>query len=511
MTTGVISIGPKFFLRERRNYSNWMFAFWRELFQNSVDAQSKNIDIQINEENNEVVFSDDGCGMSSTIRDNVYFKLGETSKSSQNDVGGFGKARIVTCFSHESWSLTSQNWSVYGIGSEYTVSHENEWYNGLVVKVKLHLDSYETIKEIEKSLYNFLSQSYIKCNITSNIDYINNFSNWLYNGRKRQETEYWTIYTNNSADHLQQCFVRVSGVPMFYLYQPANTQIIVDLKPEYSRDILLSNRDSMNDGKRKELTEFLDNLNLNQRAVDKKKETIKFFGRLYTTSYVPDEIPDEPKTYRISAQSSPNITVETVKEKTYDMMHRYVGNLIFHKDNHAPCMVLMNEREDKIGQQGMTYFNPETWGEGSGKNRLALLSVWTDACVVALQYVLKVVGQQEKEWMPGFVFSTNIDACQGNNNNVNMLLLNPNDTHNPDSSKMKYQPHNQAHRRRLLMLAAHEASHIIYNYHNEDFANLNTRVCEEIMLNLKDIEKMMINNMNRIKEYFDRSVNGIMV
>ena len=40
-----VKISSEFFENEIRNYSNWEQAFWRELFQNSIDAGSTEINI----------------------------------------------------------------------------------------------------------------------------------------------------------------------------------------------------------------------------------------------------------------------------------------------------------------------------------------------------------------------------------------------------------------------------------------------------------------------------------
>jgi hypothetical protein len=74
-----VTIHKSFFKKERDGfYSDWSIAFWRELFQNSVDAGAQNIRIYIDQKEGRgsfgnfradppnivrVVFADDGCGM----------------------------------------------------------------------------------------------------------------------------------------------------------------------------------------------------------------------------------------------------------------------------------------------------------------------------------------------------------------------------------------------------------------------------------------------------------------
>ena len=101
-----VSIAPDFFKKERDNYSDISFSFWRELFQNSIEAGAKNIEVNIIDDQL-VEFIDDGCGMSRETLDNVYFSLGATDKTNCSTIGGFGKARVITCFSNHSYEIKS--------------------------------------------------------------------------------------------------------------------------------------------------------------------------------------------------------------------------------------------------------------------------------------------------------------------------------------------------------------------------------------------------------------------
>jgi len=100
-----ITVPKEFFVKERRMYSYWQQAFWREFFQNSVDAGSTKIDVRLSVNSDyavEVVFTDNGCGMDRDTLERVYFRLGASTKSGADMVGGFGRARILTCFSMDS-------------------------------------------------------------------------------------------------------------------------------------------------------------------------------------------------------------------------------------------------------------------------------------------------------------------------------------------------------------------------------------------------------------------------
>ncbi len=126
MAQQTVKMNKTFFRKERDHfYSDWYLAFWRELFQNSNDAGAKNINISLHEKPGRssfgeirkepqtvvrVVFADDGCGMTYDTLDKVYFQIGESTKDGDgSSVGGFGRARLMTCFSQDRYSILTKD------------------------------------------------------------------------------------------------------------------------------------------------------------------------------------------------------------------------------------------------------------------------------------------------------------------------------------------------------------------------------------------------------------------
>ncbi|MCZ7861741.1 ATP-binding protein [Agrobacterium salinitolerans] len=131
---GVLSVDKGFLRGERDQYYNdFTIAFWRELFQNSVDAGAGTIRIDIEEKQprryggpdapekvTNVCFWDDGHGMTAEVLNDVYFKMGRsTKKDDGGSIGGFGRARIMTCFSQESYSILTRDRFVSGDGPTF--------------------------------------------------------------------------------------------------------------------------------------------------------------------------------------------------------------------------------------------------------------------------------------------------------------------------------------------------------------------------------------------------------
>lgn len=232
-----VKIGKGFFKKERDGfYMDWHVAFWRELFQNSVDAKSENINIFIDQKVGRgsfetvkhdpenivrIVFSDDGCGMTYDVLNDVYFDIGQTTKTSNDgSVGGFGRARIMTCFSQDRYSILTKDNFVIGDGCDFNIYtfdnvlakldefeaairdettglpledntslqglwHDREMirvamdkggFNGCRVEVDIETTkdrsySYDrpaSLEDMKKSLRTYLSESQIKPNVTIN-------------------------------------------------------------------------------------------------------------------------------------------------------------------------------------------------------------------------------------------------------------------------------------------------------------------------------------------------------
>src|SRR3546814_15961123 len=67
-----------------------------------------------------IVFDDDGCGMDRDVLDDVYFAPGETTKKDGEFTGGYGRARLMTCFSQVRYGIRTHDCGVEGDGPDYT-------------------------------------------------------------------------------------------------------------------------------------------------------------------------------------------------------------------------------------------------------------------------------------------------------------------------------------------------------------------------------------------------------
>lgn len=316
---------PKSSFRSERDtfYSDWMLAFWREFFQNSVDAGARNIAIGISTEKargsfdldaetdeniTRIVFDDDGKGMSADVLSNVYFAIGESTKGAEaGSVGGFGRARLMTCFSQKRYSILTSNSFVMGDGPNYVLydlaaaerqvamaleklrseGASDAAIEGLVAdrsmigkafdakghkgcRVEVDIDhvrgrhSYRLPTEavMADRLKEYLSESQIPANVTINgispEEYFKEASRLQARRGPVKRTleaeteggtvEFATVHQSEGAKaaHKGKMIVRVDGASMYAEHINApEVQVILEIKTDLSRSVLNSNRDGI--------------------------------------------------------------------------------------------------------------------------------------------------------------------------------------------------------------------------------------------------------------------------
>ena len=241
-----IKISSEFFENEIRNYSYWEQAFWRELFQNSIDAAANKIDIYYEQVGSHCIvsFKDNGKGMNRNVLENVFFNLGTTTKNSSDSVGGFGRARIILCFAQTDYSIQTQNVSASGSGANYEITEEDEFFYGCKFLITIPLNKfYSNFEKFEQALLDYLSLSNIRAKINiNNKDF--NYVPLIARGKKK-ELSFGTAYANKSSEDKNKIIFRVNGVAMFTRYTSAPINVIVEINPAESKRVLLSNRDAL--------------------------------------------------------------------------------------------------------------------------------------------------------------------------------------------------------------------------------------------------------------------------
>ena len=129
---------PEFFVKVLKDYSDWRFAWIREVLQNSIDAKSNNISftaIQVEDNQIMITVKDDGKGMSRDVLENGFMSLGGSVKEDDDAVGGFGVASMMIAQSHVSYRIKSHDYICKGQRGSYSIIDNETFTNGCEISV----------------------------------------------------------------------------------------------------------------------------------------------------------------------------------------------------------------------------------------------------------------------------------------------------------------------------------------------------------------------------------------
>jgi len=484
--TRQITISPKFFKKERDNYSQWSFCFFRELTQNSRDAGASRILISVRQEPGsnraKTSFTDNGEGMTADVRDRVYFALGETTKDLATTEGGFGKARIVTCFAHHSYALHSQDWKAEGVGASYTCSQAENYLYGCRVDVDVDAtDKWNRPIDMMKSLENYLKFCQFQgCNV-----YVNGnlWTDWCYKNQLVKTLSFADVYANKSGGKYPGLMIiRLRGAVMFTRPIRGKAQVVVEIKPEKAKEVLVSNRDSLLNEASYELDRFIEEICVDVKsALRTCNKSITTYGnkpkvtkRLNAkpTKIEPANLQDMKD---ILASFAAQKGIAIARDASEADWNRLATNI--QVDILIDSAVIWNESELPAVRKIVDSYDPRSWcamqfqGRDYMKGRCKrdLLRIWTVIVDSMLEEWLEISKQDSITWVPGFIFSESYGAyhAKENGSDTHMFLLNP----VKDTGLMKFSLRNQAHWSQMLSMACHEIVHVGIGSHDEDFAS----------------------------------------
>lgn len=516
-----VHLTSKFFKNERQNYSDWQLALWRELFQNAVDQDAQQITIGLTKGINGVVnlsFSDDGPGMSRDVLHNVYFALGESTKDQDpTKIGGMGRARLLTCFSMQSYRIYSQDYEVASAqpmvdgtrpaasGSDCE-SYPHAWTDGC--KLVLEVDDTD-LAALQIALNRFLYESRISAKLIVNGQRV--FGQSLNAGRHIRDLEtnggiFAKIWVNKSIK-TKRVIVRVNGVSMFTTSTNADAQVVVELEPSVSRVVLTASRDGLHYRFQESLNRFL-----NELAVDTTSALRSRFGRRTTvtrgggmrTVHAPRKAgtPTQPYSF-INApiatafyepspkRVEPSHDGDTFIEARHDLdpfseEALRAANPAFGEETFYEWMVrtfgdiyLFDETESPAIRKVLPAYNPSNWtlqiksSDGKtyrrGGNFMRVLLLWHTAINYAIEVSLGVLEKTEVPFAVGFVFPNDgKGADHREQDGGHVFSLCPIDA----NGKLKYKITDPRDLKTMMTLAKHEVTHIGVSWHGERFSSL---------------------------------------
>lgn len=498
-----ITVPKDFFVNERRMYSNWLEAFWREFFQNSIDAGATRIDVMTEDlldKNVRITFTDNGCGMSRETLENVYFRLGASSKNDGSSIGGFGRARILTCFSMKNYEIRTRNNLVIGDGGSYDIT-DCDYFDGTQVIVNMEDEWFYTVIQ---ALHSYLRMSQMRCKV-----YLNNvpWSDWtcrrkLTRHLERDEVAFADVYVNKSGSK-NTMLVRVAGALMYAQWINAPAEVIVEILPSVSRQVLTANRDGMQSPYQSVLNRFTQELaSETMTALEpkfkRKTATIRGTGLFVSRRKQANDAVESVEQAEVAAlikKAAASVNVDTIRVSDNFGGRPASVALDFKVDikpsdyhggsflSELPDIFIIDDTVNEKVRRVIDNYHPANWVTlyrgnkvvNKGSTIYKVLMSWKICCQYAIDALLVAYPSlQNVTWGIGWTFDDQAAATCKAVDNGHALLLNPVDT----DGNLKYFLRSQESQKRMMAYAKHEVAHIVEKYHNEMFARVLTSIDE---------------------------------
>ncbi len=486
----MLKLGPQFFKKERDTlYSDWKTAFWREMLQNSIDAGASRIDIWLSPQDESLAlrFDDNGCGMTRQVLENVFFALGETTKTGTDTVGGFGRARVLTCFAMDKYAIRTKNLLVEGNGAEYEISSVSSSVNGCKFQV---FTKDVGIHEMTCKLENVLQRSQIGCDV-----YVNGtkWTKWMNRRAVARTLDSGSIHVNKSQPTLGYIHVRVNGLWMFDIWNSYEHQVLVEVDPAKSRKVLSAARDSFHFGYQRNIEQWVEQLTVDKRSAlrETRRQTklIRGRGPLKLVLEKPQEKLSTDRSNKVAAF----VQTPTSGERVIVQSLTAVGQLSEigaggHENVKGSLdldsVYIEDDTDNPKIRKVIGNYDPTNWvdsiknvrgeaqGYRKGANYRKLLTVWKVACEHALRALMEYNGIAELSWMVGWSFSDTCGAMHVKSEGSHALCLNPVNT----DGKMRYSFKEREDLFAIMALAKHEAAHVSVDVHNENFSTVHTEI-----------------------------------
>jgi hypothetical protein len=468
-----VQIDNSTFKSARREYGNWTQAWVREVLQNSIDAKANWLEIKI--ENHSIEVYDNGCGMDESILRNKLFVVNASSKNCESSqVGGFGKAKELLFFGQKSYEIWTNELYVHGYANRFKIRSADLKAKG--TRVKVLFDESEDFKIHSWEFYfkQFFQRATWSGSVLINGEIFNErceiletVHDFSFGKLHRKTGEYDVI-------------VRINGMPMYESYC-AKASFVLDLEGK-SYDLLNSNRDGLKDKLKNELSEWLWSFAKNtSSALLKKKCNITIFrginglfSRRKVQMYKEGDVFAAKLALELATRVPKESDLETRVSKKDGKISIKINKLEERQCRLSNDFILQNSSDTPVP----SHFYPDNFSI----NAKWVLDSWNIA-IMDLHELFDL----NNEYMTGFIFCNEIEACIGRFSGSNFFLINP--VMNDFGIKFQKKRHGCCS---LLSKALHEFVHIWHQDHDEDFSNKHTDFNDEVLNRAPHIIKKML-------------------
>lgn len=486
---GHVSYGPDFFQKEISNYTRWDFAWGREVGQNSLDAGAKNIAVDVCRDGDgcEVIWTDDGFGMTLEILIGKFLTLGESHKMFQvckncgqnhtkmvkacascgwKPTGGFGWAKTLILFAQNRYVIRTKDIVLTGCGGDYSYTTENPLVEGCIVEVNLPASA-DTIRQ---NIVDWAKWTDTKgCNITLDGFPLSTFKDMEVKGEKKMAGLDWAKLKviKSPKDATKRIYYRINGQMMSN--ERAGTgvkdNLVIDIVGD-STKYFTANRDSVKWCYRDDISTFLQNLYRDPKAVtrvEKPKRLIMRGGKGMLEIGVTEE--DKAKKIQFYLDNPDALAAALDNRKNE-------GGVV----HDGFTTIVVNETNKTIPTKWM----PGMWNKHASR----LMTRW---CGLIL--LVGDCASYKGNITPGWLFSSDTIA-QWNHGDKSMTLM-PVEMDIKTGKMVNKFKFDSAGFHRMLISCVHEYCHALgYKYHDERFLMCFERLMTTVIDRWADFKKL---------------------
>jgi hypothetical protein len=258
-----VKIGPEFFAKIKLDYADWRWALVREFLQNCFDApgcKTVSVTVECSVGNNHTVLTvaNDGAPMTEAVLKDKLLTLGGSGKNFEGEnTGGFGVAKSLLYYTHQSYAIRSGQFTVTGRGAQYSVEQGGDTFHGTESTILLAGDEAAALRE---QVRRFAAYAQWRGTLTLDGQVL---SCGLHKGARRKDLGWGVVYTNQSFQNL--CVMRLNGQPMFTRHTRYQGCVLIELAGK-AKDVLTSNRDGLLARYAVDLQDFLTSLAVDKRS-----------------------------------------------------------------------------------------------------------------------------------------------------------------------------------------------------------------------------------------------------
>jgi hypothetical protein len=458
--------------------------------------------------------------MTKEVLENVYFVLGKTTKNDSTTVGGFARARILTNFAMDRYMIHTLDNIVIGSGSEYDIQ-KGRHLQGCMVTI---WNSEDSAAGLSTTLLEYLSRCDMRHPATGESVVINfNGSDILsrcpagpvYRELKEEmdffmKTEsgraWATLHEGPKHETGNMIHVRVHGNEMFSISTHTSRSYILEIKPEFSREVLAASRDSMKYKYQEILNEFVGKMVSDEEAArnpPKKVEERFFEGSGWTmtaksggdTIHLHPAGAQPPKGFRVGELVAElqgdwkKIFSDEFHEAGIEYEHDGDGYKVPVKHIVPSTPILIEGTDPRLWKLAEQY-DPNNWFinvkgnavyTGNWVENYNLLATFKEACRQAMLVMVEhEMVTESVQWCAGFVLSddpkvlaltrSNYGYETGSYGQTHRLMINP----LGKNLKPKFKLGKTESLKEILASAAHEVCHCFNMEHNTAFAMILT-------------------------------------